>query len=123
MNQRAFNPDTCVSTKAAEAIPADQLLNRVIAALTVGDAPGLRTLESLAPQATVPLSRARYVKQRAVYTALLAATARNLRVLRRAAGRDSASGPYSPTASMGASSTEANLNWKGMTNGDSGYGL
>ena len=65
--------------------PADDFLDNVIAALTASDAAALRRLESAAPAVAAPRSRAAYLRKRAAFAALLHATARNLRLLRRSA--------------------------------------
>ncbi|MGC2162436.1 MAG: hypothetical protein WA634_11030 [Silvibacterium sp.] len=71
----------------APPIPADQLLAHVISALIVADAATLRQLESAAPSVTAPHSRVQYIHKHAVFSALLEASARNLRLLGRAAGK------------------------------------
>ena len=68
-------------------IPADQFLDEVIFALTFTDASALGRLESVASEVAEPVDLVRYANQRAALAALLDASARNLRLMRRAAGR------------------------------------
>jgi hypothetical protein len=68
-------------------IPADVFLDRVIAALAATDARELRKLEAAASGVAMPASRSEYMRKRATLAALLSATARNLRILRRAGFR------------------------------------
>lgn len=101
MSRRVRNPDACVSAEvASQAIPVDQLLDRAIVALSVCDASGLRALEALAPRAAAPLDWARCRRLRAVYAALLAETARNLRMVRRVSARADEANPYRFVGSM-----------------------
>lgn len=108
MSRRALNPDACVPAEAVpeaiprQAIPVDELLFRAIAALSACDAAGLRALEALARQAASPLDGERCRKLHAIFAALLAATARNLRMARRASIRSGAANPYRPADSIAA---------------------
>lgn len=68
-------------------IPADQLQEATILALRMGDAATLESLVQAAAAAAAPEDMAKYGSQRAVLAALLEASARNLRLLRRVAGR------------------------------------
>lgn len=70
-------------------IPADQFLDEVIFALTFTDASALDRLEAAAPTIAAPADPVRYANQRAALAALLDASARNLRLMHRAAGRRS----------------------------------
>jgi hypothetical protein len=70
--------------------PADAFLDHIIAALTAADAATLRRLEAAASSITPPLNHAAYLEKRATLAALLAASARNLRFLRRITGKQSA---------------------------------
>ncbi|HTV04973.1 MAG TPA: hypothetical protein VME86_06355 [Acidobacteriaceae bacterium] len=72
---------------ALQPIPADLLLDKAILALTFADAAELNRLERIAPAVIAPVDEARCLNQRAVFAALLDASARNLRLLRRALGR------------------------------------
>jgi hypothetical protein len=74
---------------AAAQIPADTFLDRVIHALTAVDSDTLRELESAAAHTAPPESLPGYLNKRATLAALLDASARNLRLLRRIAGRHS----------------------------------
>jgi len=78
--------------------PADDFLDDVIAALTISSAASLRRLESAAPGVAAPRSRVRYFEKQAVLAALLDATARNLRLLRRSgrSARQAQPGAYEP---------------------------
>lgn len=71
----------------ASRFPADYFLDQVITALAAADAPALRRLEAAAPMVAAPLNHARYTRNHAALTALLDASARNLRLLRRATGK------------------------------------
>ena len=73
----------------AAQISADTLLDRVIQALTAIDAATLGELESAAAHVAQPESLPGYLHKRAALAALLDASARNLRLLRRIAGRHS----------------------------------
>jgi hypothetical protein len=64
-------------------ISAESFLDQAIQALTVVDAPALQRLESAAHTIAPPIDPTRYLKERAVFVALLGATGRNLRLLRR----------------------------------------
>lgn len=70
-------------------IPADGFLDRVIAALTAVDAATLRQLEATASHVAAPASSAGYLAKHATLAALLEASARNLRLIRRVTGRQS----------------------------------
>lgn len=67
---------------AAE-IPADIFLDQAIAALTAADAPALSRLEAALPILAAPGNREHFLSRHALFTALLEATARNLRLFRR----------------------------------------
>lgn len=67
-------------------VPADEFLDQVISALIRVDAATLQQLESLASGVAAPRNFERFVQNRAVFAALLDATARNLRLLRRVTG-------------------------------------
>lgn len=73
----------------ATQIPADTFLDRVISALTAADATTLRELESAAAHVVAPESLSGYLSKRDTLAALLDASARNLRLLHRIAGRHS----------------------------------
>jgi hypothetical protein len=80
-------------------IPADVFLDRVLIALAAADAAVLRELEDSVSTVAAPASRAEYTSKLAVFSALLGATARNLRILQRSSRRAAhlrASGLYSP---------------------------
>ncbi|HTW44897.1 MAG TPA: hypothetical protein VMD58_05080 [Acidobacteriaceae bacterium] len=77
-------------------ISADLFVDQVIVALTRADAAALGRLEAAAPSVSAPIDLLRYTSQRATLAALLDASARNLRLMRRAAGRRSdAASPHS----------------------------
>lgn len=67
--------------------PADQLQEAAILALRMGDAATLESLAAAAAAAVAPEDSVKYGSQRAVLAALLEASARNLRLFRRVAGR------------------------------------
>lgn len=75
--------------EAAAEIPADTFLDQAIAALIAADVSTLCRLEDAASTVAAPVSRARYLKNRDMFAALLEATGRNLRFLRRATERQS----------------------------------
>lgn len=75
----------------AAQISADTFLDRVIQALIAVDSTALRELESAAAHTAPPESLPNYLNKRATLAALLDASARNLRLLRRIAGKHS---PY-----------------------------
>jgi hypothetical protein len=77
-------------------IPADHFLEQAIAALTVADSSALRQLEASVLTVAAPRNRTAYAARRATFAALLDATARNLRFLRRVTGKQS-SGFYTPS--------------------------
>ncbi|MFZ0663295.1 MAG: hypothetical protein WAM66_11430 [Acidobacteriaceae bacterium] len=79
--------------KPAAEIPVDDFLDQALSALITTDASMLRRLESAAPTVAAPVSRARYLKDRDTFAALLEATGRNLRFLRRATQRQPHSRP------------------------------
>lgn len=62
---------------------AEDFLDEAIAALTVSDVASLRRLETVAPTVAAPRSCTAYLNKRAVFAALLDASARNLRIFRR----------------------------------------
>jgi hypothetical protein len=62
---------------------ADDFLDEAMMALIATDAARLRQLAVLAPAVAAPRSRAAYVRKHAAFAALLKASARNLRFLRR----------------------------------------
>lgn len=68
-------------------IPADGFLDQVIAALTAADAATLRQLEATATHVAAPANQSEYLQKHATLAALLEASARNLRLLRRVTGR------------------------------------
>lgn len=68
-------------------IPADSYVDQVLSALTRGDAAALRRLESAASSVAPPLHPTRYVQQHSTLGALIDATARNLRFVRRVLAR------------------------------------
>jgi len=70
-------------------IPADGFLDQVIAALTAVDAAALRQLEATATHVAAPASPAGYLAKHATLAALLEASARNLRLIRRVTGKQS----------------------------------
>lgn len=70
-----------------EKIPADQLQDEAMRALTLTDLARLKRLEMIVPEAAAPADAARYWKQRALFAALLDVSVRNLRLFRRAAER------------------------------------
>lgn len=70
-------------------IPADRFLDQVVAALIAAEAAALRELEAAAPHVAAPASPAGYLQKHATLAALLEASARNLRLLRRVTGRQS----------------------------------
>lgn len=71
-------------------IPADQFLDQAIAALIAADAAALRRLEAAASTVALPRNRIGYQARRATFAALLDATGRNLRFLRRVSGKPTA---------------------------------
>lgn len=69
-------------------MPADRLLESAIRAMVMSDQAALRSLEELAHRAAPPENWERYFTFCAVYKGLLQETGRNLRMLRRATGRE-----------------------------------
>ena len=70
-------------------ISVDGFLDQVIAALTAADAATLRQLEATALHVGAPASPAGYLAKHATLGALLEASARNLRLIRRVTSRES----------------------------------
>ena len=70
-------------------IQADTFLDQVIEALTAADAATLRRLEATATHVAAPASPAGYLAKRATLAALLEASARHLRLIRRVIGKQS----------------------------------
>lgn len=77
-----------IDSPAPDTIPADLLLESAIPAIIAGNQKALHTLEMLAPRAAAPENWERYFRLCAVYRGLLEGTARNLRLIRRATGRE-----------------------------------
>ncbi|MGH9586278.1 MAG: hypothetical protein ACRD3F_04965 [Acidobacteriaceae bacterium] len=76
-------------------IPADQLLEEAITALVTVDAAALSRLADSVSNAAMPISQNGYRQNRDVFVALLDATGRNLRLLRRATEQQ-LGGAYTP---------------------------
>lgn len=76
-----------MSTASHVLIPADDFLDQVLSALIVADVTNLKRLEAEVSLVTAPRSEARLARNRAVFAVLLEETARNLRLLRRIAGK------------------------------------
>lgn len=71
-------------------IPADEFLDQVFTALIAADVDNLQRLERQAPFVAAPRNEVRFVRNRAIFAALLEMTARNLRLLHRISDRKSA---------------------------------
>jgi hypothetical protein len=82
-----MNPADNFESHFAHDLLADDLIDQVISALTVSDAAALSQLESAASSVAPPRRHAQYFQKRATFAALLDASARNLRLLRRFAHR------------------------------------
>lgn len=68
-------------------IPADEFLDRVFAALIAADVDDLHWLEAQAPYVAAPRNQTRFLRNRAIFAALLEISARNLRLFRRVSER------------------------------------
>lgn len=79
-------------------IPADEFLDQVFTALIAADVRDLQRLESQAPFVVAPKSEMRFIRNRAIFAALLEMSARNLRLLRRISSTQS-SDLYHPCSS------------------------
>jgi len=76
-------------------IPADRFLDQAISALEAADASALDRLAGDVFSVAMPVNQAHYRRNRETFAALMEATGRNLRVLRRATKQEPA-GLYVP---------------------------